>query len=563
MIRVGVIGYGYWGPNLVRNFGELPGAQVAAVSDRRPERLALVKSRYPSVRTMVDHSDMLADSGIDAVAIATPISTHYDLALQALRADKHVLVEKPIAASSEHAIQLLEEAERRKKVLMVDHTFVYTGAVRKIKELIVSDTLGDIYYYDSVRVNLGLFQHDVDVIWDLAVHDLSIMDYVLPYRPCAVSATGMSHFPGQPENIAYLTLFFEEPLIAHMHVNWLAPVKVRRTLIGSSQKMIVYDDIEPSEKVKVYDKGISRSSGAESVYQMLISYRTGDMSAPQLDTTEALHTELRHFVRCIEHGQAPLTGGEVGLRIVEILEAASRSMAERGRLIEARKVQGDRMIPFLDLKAQYRSIKEEIAAAIGRVLESGQYVLGDEVAAFEREFAAYSGARYGIAVNSGTSALHLALLAAGIGPGDEVITVPFTFVATVAAIEYARARPVFVDIDPRSLTMAPDQVESAITSRTKAVMPVHLHGRPAEMEPILEVARHHGLLVIEDAAQAHGGRVPRSSRGEPRRPGLLQLLSRQEPGSLRRRWAGDDGSPGFRSNDSYASRLGRIAEVSP
>lgn len=337
MIHVGVIGYGYWGPNLVRNFAELPGVQVVAVSDLRPERLALVKRRYPSVQTMADHRAMLTDPGIDAVAIATPISTHYDLALQALHADKHVLVEKPLAANSAHALRLIEEAERRHRVLMVDHTFVYTGAVRKIKELVAGDALGDIYYYDSVRVNLGLFQHDVDVIWDLAVHDLSIMDYVLPYRPCAVSATGMSHFPGQPENIAYLTLFFDEALIAHFHVNWLAPVKVRRTLIGGSQKMIVYDDIEPSEKVKVYDKGISRNGGAESVYQMLISYRTGDMWAPQLDSTEALHAELRHFIRCIEHSQQPLTGGAVGLRIVAILEAASRSMADRGRLIELEK----------------------------------------------------------------------------------------------------------------------------------------------------------------------------------------------------------------------------------
>ena len=264
-----------------------------------------MKSRFPSVHALTDYREMLADPGIDAVAIATPISTHYNLALQALQAGKHVLVEKPLAARSEDAIRLIEEADSRNRVLMVDHTFVYTGAVRKIKELISGDTLGDIYYYDSVRVNLGLFQHDLNVIWDLAVHDLSIMDYVLPYRPCAVSATGMSHFPGEPENIAYLTLFFDEPLIAHLHVNWLAPVKIRRTLIGSSQKMIVYDDLEPSEKIKVYDKGISRNNGSESVYQMLISYRTGDMWAPHLDTTEALRAELRHFVRCIEHGQPP------------------------------------------------------------------------------------------------------------------------------------------------------------------------------------------------------------------------------------------------------------------
>ena len=301
-----------------------------------------------------------------------------------------------------------------------------------------SDTLGDIYYYDSVRVNLGLFQHDVNVIWDLAVHDLSIMDYVLPYRPCAVSATGMSHFPGEPENIAYLTPFFNEALIAHFHVNWLAPVKIRRTLIGSSQKMIVYDDLEPSEKVKVYDKGISRNNGSNSVYQMLISYRTGDMWAPQLDTTEALRGELRHFVRCIEHNQSPLTGGEVGLRIVNILEAATRSMADAAASSSSKRAES-RYDPVPRPEAQYLGIKEEIAEAIARVLDRGQFVLGDEVAAFEREFAAYCSAAYGIGVNSGTSALHLALLAAGIGPGDEVITVPFTFVATVAAIQYAGA----------------------------------------------------------------------------------------------------------------------------
>jgi predicted dehydrogenase len=334
MINIGVIGYGYWGPNLVRNFNEAPGSRVTAVSDLRPERLALARDRYTTVKTTTDYGELLADTGVDAVAIVTPVSTHFELAMQALRAGKHVLVEKPLAATSEQSKRLIEEADRRNLVLMVDHTFIYTGAVRKIRELVTGGGLGDVYYYDSVRVNLGLFQHDVNVIWDLAVHDLSIMNYVLPSQPCAVSATGMSHVPGEPENIAYLTLFFEGCLIAHIHVNWLAPVKVRRTLIGGSYKMIVYDDLEPSEKIKVYDKGITVNSGAESVYQLLIGYRAGDMWAPQLDMTEALRAEALHFIRCVEAGERPITDGEAGLRVVRILEAATQSMAERGRLVE-------------------------------------------------------------------------------------------------------------------------------------------------------------------------------------------------------------------------------------
>jgi predicted dehydrogenase len=220
------------------------------------------------------------------------------------------------------------------RALIVDHTFAYTPAVRKIRDLVASDALGQIYYYDSVRVNLGLFQHDVDVIWDLAVHDLSIIDYVLPERPRAVSATGMAHVPGEPENIAYITLFFESSLIAHVNVNWLAPLKVRRTLIGGSRKMIVYDDLEASEKVKVYDKGLTMRQSADDVYQMLVGYRSGDMWSPQLEISEALHTEARHFVDCIERGATPLTDGRSGLRVVQILEAASRSMRERGRIVE-------------------------------------------------------------------------------------------------------------------------------------------------------------------------------------------------------------------------------------
>jgi len=330
LIGIGVVGCGYWGPNLVRNFVEAPGSQVVAVSDLHSERLAAVRRRYPAVETAADYRDLLRDPRVDAIVVATPVATHFELAMAALQAGKHVLVEKPLSASSDDAERLVEAAERGRRVLMVDHTFVYTGAVRKIHELTSSGTLGDIYYYDSVRVNLGLFQHDVNVMWDLAVHDLSIIDHVLPAQPQAVSAIGLSHFPGQPENIVYLTLFFTGSVIAHVHVNWLSPVKVRRTLIGGSRNMIVYDDLEPSEKVKVYDRGVSLNGSPENLYSLLVSYRTGDMRAPQLDITEALCTEASHFIDCIARSERPLTDGVAGLRVVQILEAATRSMAQQG-----------------------------------------------------------------------------------------------------------------------------------------------------------------------------------------------------------------------------------------
>jgi predicted dehydrogenase len=334
MVRVGVIGYGYWGPNLVRNLYEAPGCQLAAVSDLREERLEAIRARYPTVRTATDHGSLLADDSIDAIAIATPVSSHFPLAMAALESGKHVLVEKPMTTTSDESRRLIDEASRRKLTLFVDHTFVYTGAVERIHKLIGNGDLGEVYYFDSMRVNLGLFQHDVNVIWDLAVHDLSIMDHVLPEKPVAVSATAVSHVCGQPENTAYITLFFKSSLIAHLHVNWLAPVKVRKTLIGGSRKMIVYDDMEVTEKVKVYDKGVALSTDPQKIQQMKIGYRTGDMWCPQISLTEALQTEVRHFIRCVTEGEPPLTGGDAGLRVVQYLEAATASARERGRLVE-------------------------------------------------------------------------------------------------------------------------------------------------------------------------------------------------------------------------------------
>ncbi len=333
MIRIGVIGYGYWGPNLVRNFAATEGSRVVYVCDRSPSRLQAAAASYPSITPTTDVEELLRSPDVDAVAVATPISTHFELTRQALAAGKHVLVEKPLADTSERCLRLIEEAERRRLLLRVDHTFPYTGAVRKIKELIDGGDLGELFYYDSVRVNLGLFQHDVNVIWDLAVHDLAILDYLLGELPHAVSATGGSHVADQPENIAYLTLFYADNVIAHTHVNWLAPVKLRQTLIGGSAKMIVYNDLEPSEKIKVYDKGVTLETDLAGIYQMRVGYRTGDMWAPQLDQTEALSRLALHFIRCIEGKDTPITSAEAGLRVVRVMEAATRSMSAGGAQI--------------------------------------------------------------------------------------------------------------------------------------------------------------------------------------------------------------------------------------
>jgi predicted dehydrogenase len=333
MINIGIIGYGYWGPNLVRNFAETRGCSVAAVADLDPAKLALVQRRYPAARTTTDFQDLLSDTSIDAIAIATPVRTHFELGMASLRAGKHLWLEKPMAETTMQAQKLNDEASRRKRCLIVDHTFIYTSAVRKLAEIIGSGELGRVYYYDSVRVNLGLFQRDVSVISDLAVHDFSILEFLLHEHPMAVSASGINHFPGTPENLAYVTLFYASGTIAHANVNWLAPVKVRQILIGGSKKMIIYDDLEPSEKVKVYDKGVSFTDDPKQIHEMRVGYRTGDMWAPKLDLSEALASESAHFIDCIEHEKTPDTDGQLGQRVVEVIEAATSSMRGRGETV--------------------------------------------------------------------------------------------------------------------------------------------------------------------------------------------------------------------------------------
>jgi predicted dehydrogenase len=331
-INVGVIGYGYWGPNLVRNLMETDGAAVVACADRRPDRRALAQQRYPTLRVTEDGDPILDDRKIDAVVIATPVSTHYGLAKRALEAGKHVLVAKPMTRTTAEAEELIRLAGTNGRVLMVDHTFIYTGAIQKMKELLMAGELGELYYFDSVRVNLGIFQHDADVLWDLAPHDLSILTHLIPKPPKHVSAVGSDHVGSGFADMAYLTVYFDDSFLAHVHVNWLSPVKVRQILIGGDRRMLVYDDTEPSEKVRVYDSGIKVTT-QEGIYARLVDYRTGDMWAPKIELREALSVECAHFVESVRLKKMPWTGGGPGLAVVKLLEAASKSLAANGERV--------------------------------------------------------------------------------------------------------------------------------------------------------------------------------------------------------------------------------------
>ena len=331
MLRIGVVGYGYWGPNIVRNFNAADGATVVAVCDKNPATFKSLSRTNPGIRCVSDPDAVIKAKDIDAVAIVTPVSTHYDLARKALLSGKHVFVEKPFTATVAHAENLIEIAEKRKLTIMVDHTFLFTGAVRKIKSLIDEKVLGKIYYYDSTRVNLGLFQHDVNVVWDLAPHDFSIMGYVLKDQPVAVSACGKSHV-NNLENIAYITVFFTSDLIAHFNVNWSSPVKVRTTLIGGEKKMLVWNDVDPDEKIKIYDKGIEVTN-REGVYNLLVSYRSGDMWAPKCDQMEALKVESNYFVDCVTRSKKPFNDGKAGLQVVQLLAACDKSLRQNGKMV--------------------------------------------------------------------------------------------------------------------------------------------------------------------------------------------------------------------------------------
>lgn len=334
MINVAVIGVGYWGPNLVRNFIANPETNISICCDVNQDRLNFINQFYPSLKTERDYKEIIRDPNTDLIAICTSVFSHYEIAKAALNEGKHVLIEKPMTTRSEEAEDLINLAEQKRLKIFVDHTFVFTGSVRKIKELMENGDLGEAYYFDSVRVNLGLFQHDVNVIWDLAPHDISIMDFLLNQQPESIVATGMSHFNNGLEDVAYLTVYYPNNLIAHINVNWLSPVKIRQTLLAGTKKMIAWDDTEPSEKVLVYDKGIELVQTADQVYDMLVQYRTGDMYAPKIDTTEALTTEINQIVDVIENNSKSDADGNSGWTVVKILEAADESIKQRGKEIK-------------------------------------------------------------------------------------------------------------------------------------------------------------------------------------------------------------------------------------
>jgi len=331
MVNFGAIGYGYWGPNVVRNLDGLEGANIVAISDKSAAARGRAEKAMHGVYVTPDANEVITSPDIDAVAIVTPVWTHFELAKAALENGKHAFVEKPFTSNTAQAEELINLAARKNLQIMVDHTFLFTGAVRKIKQLLQEDALGKLYYYDSTRVNLGLFQHDVNVIWDLAPHDLSIMDYLIEGNAEQIVATGQTHLNGH-EDVAFITLYFPNEVIAHINVNWLSPVKVRMTLIGGEKKMLVWNDLEADEKIKVYDKGV-KVTNKEGVYNLLVNYRSGDMWAPHLEPVEALRQELGYFVECIRNNQTPFNDGLAGLRVVKMLEAANRSLRHRGEAV--------------------------------------------------------------------------------------------------------------------------------------------------------------------------------------------------------------------------------------
>ncbi len=334
MVGIGLVGFGYWGPNLGRNFSVTPDCRFVAICDQTPSRLEAAARQFPACLTTSRYEDLMLHPGIDAIAIATPASTHFELARRALASGKDVLVEKPMTTTAADAERLIELADRHGRILAVDHTFLYTDAVRKIKDLLDSGEIGNLLYMDSVRTNLGLFQRDHNVIWDLAPHELSIVMHLVAEDPISVQALGACHAGNGIENLAYVHLEFPNNFVAHFHLNWLAPVKIRQTIVAGSRKMIVYDDMERSEKIKIYDKGIAiekSSAGVDALYKACIAYRSGDMTAPHLENSEALRVETAHFVQCVRERRRPIADGHAGLRVVRMLEAAEQSLRSGGQ----------------------------------------------------------------------------------------------------------------------------------------------------------------------------------------------------------------------------------------
>jgi dTDP-4-amino-4,6-dideoxygalactose transaminase/predicted dehydrogenase len=538
-LRLAVVGLGYWGPNILRSAHEVEGIAVPVACDPEPAALERQARRYRLLKLTRNVDEVLEDPSIDAVVLATPIRTHFDLSRRALLAGKHVLVEKPLASTSEECRELIELAERVDRVLMPGHTFVYSPPVVAVRELIADGELGTIHFVTSSRVNLGVHQRDVSVIRDLAPHDFSILLYWLG-APTFIRAIGRDAVVPGVIDVAFIDLGYEDGSVAHVDLSWLAPTKLRRTVVVGERKMVVYEDTSP-EPVRVFDRGVDVID-PQSFGEFQLSYRSGDILSPHLQTTEPLKVELQDFVQAIREGSRPRSSAELGLDVVRMVQAAENSLQRSGAAValEPRDLLAQRrgshvygvdgrssvifnggngqptpgpeaaeppLVPFSDIRRATAPLMPEIRSRFEQVVRQGAFTLGDELTSFEREFASYCGVAHCAGVSDGTSALRLALTAIGVGPGDEVITVPFTFVGTVEAIWDVGARPVLVDIDPFTRCMSPALLAQAITPRTRAVIPVHIHGHMALLNEISEICRDAGIPVLEDAAQAHGARV--------------------------------------------------------
>ena len=528
-LRLAVIGLGYWGPNILRTAHDVEGITVAAACDPDRDALERQRRRYRLLEVTPDVDAVLDDPSIDAVALATPIRTHYELGRRALLSGKHVLIEKPLAWTSEECRELIDLADRMSLVVMPGHTFLYSPPVVAVHGMLREGELGPIHFVTSSRVNLGIHQRDISVVRDLAPHDFSILLYWLG-APSFIRAIGRDSVVPGVIDVAFMDLGYEDGCLAHVEVSWLAPTKLRRTVLVGERKMVVYEDTSP-EQVRVFDRRVEVIE-PESFGEFQLSYRSGDVLSPHLQSIEPLKLELQDFIAAIRSGAPPRSNAEFGLDVVRLVQAAEDSMEQagapvaleppptpgsssrpdrpvrlargfNGRLV-ARDADRRPIVPFADIGRATAPLRPAIRSRLEMLMRESDFTLGREVAGFEREFAAYCGAEECAGVSDGTAGLILALAALGVGSGDEVVTVPYTFVATVEAIWALGARPVLVDIDASTRCMSPEQLSDALGPRTKAVVPVHIHGRAAPMDEISDICAAAGVPIVEDAAQAHG-----------------------------------------------------------
>jgi len=517
-LNIAVVGCGRWGPNHLRVFEQQRGARVRWMIDSNATAFAELPRIYPHVRFAANADQVLGDADTAAIVIATPATTHFELARAALDAGKHVLVEKPLCTSRRDAQTLAELAEARGRVLMVGHVFLFHDVVRELNRHVAEGTLGRVLYAHSVRSNLGPIRSDVNAVYDLASHDISIFMRLFGEAPHSVCATAHALLGTPREDVAVLALEFSGGRCAFIHVSWIDPCKVRRLTVVGDRRMAVWDDVNVAEPLRLYDKGVEEPPKYHTFGEFHLRVREADMLAPRIRQEEPLARQAAAFLGVIRDGNANPCDGRFGADVLAVLEAATASIRDGGGRVEVERsttlveISACRtqenantvQIPLVDLAAQHAPLRGEILAGIDRIATRSEFILGWDVEQFEAEFAAYCGTRHCIGVGNGLDALRLILEAYGIGPGDEVITAGNTFIATALAISATGATPVLVDCDPQTYTIDPARVEAALSERTRAIIPVHLYGQPADMRPILDLARSAGVRVIEDAAQAHG-----------------------------------------------------------